>query len=54
MGRECKERKVQPESKQQVLWLEEGERFLVDDHWSGDVSQSSVNQAVMRNEFLSS
>lgn len=54
MGKEYKEKKVQPESKLQVYWLEEGQRFLVGGHWSGGKSQSSVNQAFMRNETLSS
>lgn len=30
VGKECKEGKVQPETKQQVHWLEDGEKFLVD------------------------
>lgn len=30
MGKECKEGVVQPESKQEVHWLEDEERFLVE------------------------
>lgn len=45
-------RLVQPEFKQEAHWLEDGESFLVDVHWTGDKSQSSVHQAFMGNQSL--
>ena len=54
MGKECRESGVQPESKQQVHWLEDGERFLAGVHWSRDKCLSSMNQAFMGNQSLSS
>lgn len=51
--KERKEGQVQPESKQEGDWLEDGERGLVDSHWSGDKSTSSVNQAFIGNQSLS-
>lgn len=53
-GKECPEKAGQQESKQGVQWLEDGERFLADVHWSGDESQSSVNQAFTGNQSLHS
>lgn len=46
MGKECKRGKVQSGVTQQVHWLKDRERFLVDTHWSEDKFQSSVNQAL--------
>lgn len=36
MEKKYKEPDVQPEFKQQVLWLEDWERLLVDVYWLGD------------------
>ena len=36
---------VQPESTQEIHWLEDGETFLAGVHGSGDKSHPSVNQA---------
>lgn len=44
---------VQPESKLEVHGLEDEERFLADAHWSGDESQSSVNEAFTGHQRLS-
>lgn len=52
MGKEHKEGSVQPEFKQSVHWLEEGERFLADASWSEDKALSSVIQAFMGNQSL--
>lgn len=54
MGEECRESGVQPESKQQVHWLEGGERSLPDVHWPRDKFLSSVHQAFMGNQSLGS
>lgn len=54
MGKKCKEGEVQPESKQEVHGLEDGERFLADVHWSGDKSRTAANQALIGNQPLSS
>lgn len=40
MGKEHKEREIQPESKKQFYWLEDEKRFLVDVHWPADKSLS--------------
>lgn len=52
MGKECKEVDIQPESKQKVPWLGDGERFLA--HLIGqEVSLgSSVNQVFNGNQSL--
>ena len=54
MRKQCKGEEVQAESKQYVFWLEDGERFLADVHWSGDKTQSSINQAFRGNQSLGS
>ena len=54
MVKEGKEGTVPSESKQKVHWVEDGERFLVDVHWSGNKSWFSVNQTFTGNQSLSS
>lgn len=54
MDKECKDREVQPESQQQVHWLEDGDGFLADVHWSGSKFPSSLNQVLMGNQSLTS
>lgn len=44
-GQRVQKRKVQLGAMQQVHWLKDGERFLVDAHWSEDKFRSSVSQA---------
>ena len=51
MGKECQEDKVLPESKLYRYWPDDGERFFVAVHWSGDKNRSSVNQALAGNQF---
>lgn len=46
MGKEYKRGKVQSGAMQQVHWLKDRKRFLVDVHWSEDKFQSSVNRAL--------
>ena len=50
MSKECEEGDVQGESKKHVFWLEDGERFLADVHWSGNKSQSFINQTFIGNQ----
>ena len=54
MVKESKEGRVQPESKQQVHWFEDGERFLMNVHCLRDKFLSPVNQAFTGNQSLSS
>lgn len=44
---------VQPESTQEIHWLEDGETFLADVRGSGDKSHPSLNQAFTENQSLS-
>lgn len=53
-GKESKEGRVQPESRQQSHWLEDGESVSADVHWLRDMFLPSVNQAVTGNGSLSS
>lgn len=43
-------RGVQPESRQEAHWLEGGESFSVDAHWSGEKSQSFANPSFTGNQ----
>ena len=54
MSKECEEGEVQGESKKHVFWLEDGERFLADVHWSGNKSQSFINQTFIGSAGFSS
>ena len=50
MSKKCKEGEIQSETKQEANWLEDGERFLADVHWSGNKSQSFINQTFIGNQ----
>lgn len=55
MGKECEEGVVQPQSKQEVHWPEDGERFLADVYWLGDTFLAFCKSGIfMGNQSLSS
>lgn len=52
MGKECKEGNAQPESKQEVHWLEAWEEFSVEVHWIEGKSWPFMNQVFVGNQAL--